>query len=291
MRAELSASLDVRLELSLYQVEVGRYTSLDLTGITWPHWVVSFVRQGRVETTTRGARDWAADGDAMIHPPHLPFSERAAGPGTHLYVVFNARIPPHLDLLRLHPVAPVVRVPSPAGYAETFGRLLDVWAAPASPARDLRAFALATELLAAILDGWQAMGCPPRPTAWQAPEDRFADVVGFMADHLGRRLTRDDLAGRVCLHPGYFDRAFRAAYGLAPMQMLRDLRLRRARQLLETTDDTLDAVAHACGLGDAAAFSRAFRARYGSAPGQHRQSARRARQTVLYPPEPEQHAP
>jgi AraC-like DNA-binding protein len=283
MRADLPASLHARLELSLYRVEVGRYASLALADITWPHWVVSFVRQGRVETATRGVRSRAGDGDAMIHPPHLPFSERADVPGTHLYFVFDARVPPHLDLLRLNPIPPVVRVPSPADYADTFGRLLDAWASPASPARDVRAFALATDLLAAILDGWQAMGAPPRPAALQTPEDRFADVIGFMAAHLDRRLTRDDLAGRVCLHPGYFDRAFRAAYGLAPMQMLRDLRLRRARQLLEDTDLTLDSIAAACGLGDAAAFSRAFRARYGAAPGQHRQSAKQTRQAVLYP--------
>lgn len=285
MNAAPPSSLHARLELSLHQVEVGRYMSLDLADVTWPHWVISFVQSGSVETTTRGVLQRAGDGDAMVHPPRLPFSERAAGPGLHLYIVFDARIPPHLDLLRLHAVSPIVRIPAPAEYAETFGRLRDAWAAPATPARDLRAFAQASELLASVLDGWQAMGRPPRPAALLAPEDRFADVVGFMAEHLDRRLTRDDLAGRVCLHPGYFDRAFRAAYGQAPMQMLRDLRLRRAQQLLEATDDTLDAIAQACGLGDAAAFSRAFRARYGAAPGQHRQSARRARQSVLYPPD------
>ena len=286
MKPDVPASLHMRLELSLYQVEAARYTSLDLQGNVMPHWIVSFVQQGQVETITRGERCRASDGDAMIHPPHLPFSERADGPGMHLYFVFDAHLPPALDLLRLHPVPPVVRLPSPADYTDTFGRLQAAWAAPASPARDLRAFALATDLLAAVLDGWQIAGRPPRPAALLTPADRFADVVDFMADHLGRRLTRDELAGRVCLHPSYFDRAFRAAYGLAPMQMLRDLRLRRARQLLESTDDTLDSIAHACGLGDAAAFSRTFRARYGSAPGRHRQSAKAARQNVLYPLEP-----
>ena len=49
----------------------------------------------------------------MVHPPRLPFSERATGLGLHLYIVFDARIPPHLDLLRLHMVSPVVRVLAP----------------------------------------------------------------------------------------------------------------------------------------------------------------------------------
>ena len=149
--------------------------------------------------------------------------------------------------------------------------------------RDLRVFTLATELLAQILQSWAAQGSPPRPRALQTAEDRFADVVNYMASHLDRKLTRDDLASRVFLHPGYLDRVFRAAYGVAPMQMLRDLRLRRAKELLESTDDTLDTIAHACGLGDAAAFSRAFRARYGTAPGKHRQSVRLTPMGSLYP--------
>jgi len=286
MKDAASGSLQARLELSLYQVEVGRYPSLDLRDQVRPHWIVSFVQSGRVETETRGERGLAEDGDAMIHPPHLPFSERAGGPGTHLYFAFDLRVPPHLDLLRLHPVSPVVRLRSPAEYARTFGALRDVWLAPASPARDLHVFALAAELLAHVLHGWAAAGAPPRPAALLTPGDRFADVVRFMDGHLDRKLTRDALAGLACLHPGYFDRAFRAAYGQAPMRMLRDLRLRRARQLLEGTDGTLDAIAAACGLGDAAAFSRAFKAHTGMAPGQYRQAARSARSGVLYPPYP-----
>ena len=279
-------SLHASLELSLYQVEVGRYTSLRLLDNVMPHWIISFVQQGQVETATRGERNCARAGDAMIHPPHLPFSECADGPGKHLYFTFDAQAPPNLDLLRLHPVSLVIRLISPDEYAETFQRLETAWAAPASPVRDLRVFTGATELLTHVLDGWKAAGSPPRPPALQTSEDRFVDVVTFMTEHLDRKLTRDDLAGRVCLHPGYFDRVFRAAYGLAPMQMLRDLRLRRAQQLLESTEDTLDTIACACGLGDAAAFSRAFRARYDCAPGQYRERAKAIRRSVLYPPHP-----
>jgi AraC-like DNA-binding protein len=280
------ASLRAGLELSLYQVETGRYAALDLRDEVFAHWIVSFVQRGRVQTATAGQTAWAGDGDVMVHPPHLPFSERADGPGTHLYLLLDVQAPPGLDLLRLHPVPAVVRLADPDGYARTFARLADAWAAPASPARDLCAFGLAAALMAQVLDGWQAAGRPPRPAALQTPADRFAEVVTFMAAHLDRKLTRDDLAGRVHLHPGYFDRVFRAAHGVAPMRMLRDLRLQRARQLLESTDDTLEAVAAACGMGDAAAFSRAFKAHFGVAPGRHRRSARRARQGVLYAPAP-----
>ncbi len=68
--------------------------------------------------------------------------------------------------------------------------------------------------------------------------------------------------------------------------MSRDERgLARSLPLLENMDATLDAVAHACGLGNAVAFSRAIWVRYGAAPCQHRQSAKRVPQAVLRPPE------
>ena len=273
--------LHERLDLSLFHVEEGAYSSLRLQDETYPHWLISFVRQGRVETETRGVRSLVVGGDAMIHPPRLPFSERADGPGRHQYFVFDLLVPPGLDLFRMHPVAPVVRLADPEEYARTFDRLARVWAAPPSAGRDLRAFTLAMELVAHVLQSWQEGGSPPRPDALRTPEDRFADVIAYAEARLDRKLTRDDLARRACLHPGYFDRVFRAAYGVAPMRMLRDLRLRRARTLLEGTDDTLDSIAAACGLGDAAAFSRAFKAHYGLAPGAHRRDARQARQSVL----------
>ena len=285
MKPRFPGTLQARLELTLYEVEAARYSSLGLEDVSRPHWIVSVVQAGQVETRTREVRNSVTVGDAMIHPPNMPFSELAVGPGTHLYFAFNMQVPPNLDLLRLHAVSPVVRLLSLDDYARTFALLLAAWAAPQSPVRDLRVFALTTELLAQVLQSWEYLGSPPRPAALQTTEDRFADVVNFMVGHLDRKLARDDLANRVCLHPGYFDRVFRASYGVAPLQMLRDLRLRRAKEMLESTDDTLASIAHACGLGDAAAFSRAFRARYGAAPGRHRQNVRLTRAGTLYPSE------
>jgi transcriptional regulator GlxA family with amidase domain len=112
-------------------------------------------------------------------------------------------------------------------------------------------------------------------------QDRFVDVIRYMLAHLGDKLTRDDLASLVHLHPGYFDRIFHNVYGTSPMQMLRNLRLSRARQLLETTDAPLSAIALSCGLSDAGYFNRVFRQCYGQTPGQYRQSAKSTMQSYI----------
>lgn len=67
---------------------------------------------------------------------------------------------------------------------------------------------------------------------------------------------------------------FRQAIGLAPMQLLRRLRMRHAMDELAASDAALVTVARRSGYGSAEAFVRAFRAETGHTPGQWRQSVR-----------------
>jgi transcriptional regulator GlxA family with amidase domain len=56
--------------------------------------------------------------------------------------------------------------------------------------------------------------------------------------------------------------------------MLRDMRLRRAKKLLESTSDTLTLIAEACGFNDTAYFSHQFTKHYAQTPGEYRKQAR-----------------
>ncbi|MFF2091313.1 helix-turn-helix domain-containing protein [Paenibacillus sp. NPDC058174] len=100
--------------------------------------------------------------------------------------------------------------------------------------------------------------------------DRFRLVIRYMEDNLGEKLTRQQLAGLLFLHPSYFNRAFKQVYGMSSIQMLRMLRLRRAVQLLEESDYTLEQIAAACGFGEANYFNKVFKERAGQTPGEYR---------------------
>lgn len=264
-----------RFDISLYNVETAPYRSLDLRGKSYPHWILSHILHGEVTTETGGETAAARKGDVMIHSPNLPFSESAAGPGTHQWTLFDAALsdgeasyaPP--DLLTRFPLPLVVSLGERAArYAETFAALEAAWRE--ENADELRVAALAGLLFSEIVGAWRDAGSPPRPSVMQTPRGRFAELIGFMEGNLASRLNRDELARRAYLHPGSFDRAFRVAHGIPPMRLLLDMRLSRARRLLETGDHTLEAIARAVGLRDAPRLSRHFRARYGIAPGAHR---------------------
>jgi transcriptional regulator GlxA family with amidase domain len=63
------------------------------------------------------------------------------------------------------------------------------------------------------------------------------------------KLTLDDLAGHANISIRTLNRRFRAETGLSPLQWLLQLRVDRARELLETTDLPLGVVAHRSGIG------------------------------------------
>jgi AraC-like DNA-binding protein len=250
-----------------------------------PDWVVSHVAKGCVETRTDDHVAVAHGGAVMVHPPNIPFKERSDEPGTHQWFAFQARIWPQIDLLSRYPVPFVVPLYS-HDYTYRFTELLRAWESADSPSRDIRCSALALELLSIVLESWAVMGSPPRGAAIENASERFDTVLRYMDEQLHRKITRDELAKLVHLHPGYFDRVFRAHYGMAPMQMLRALRLRRAQELLESTSETLQNIALGCGFSDAVHFSHVFRARVGQTPNEYRRGAKQTRESYLRPMAP-----
>ncbi|MDX1933284.1 MAG: AraC family transcriptional regulator [Capsulimonadales bacterium] len=280
---ERDLMLRQRFDITLYRIETAAYSRLDLRGERYPHWIVSHVLEGDVLTEAAGLRFSVAAGQVMLHPPHLTFSEFAVGPGVHQWMLFDATLgDPPTDLFLRWPVTPVVDL---GGRRQAFSASFEeLRAAIESSTADLRVNAGMAFLLQEVIAAWQTAGSPTRPAAFDTGTHRFSDLLLFMETHLSGRLTRDDLAARVHLHPGYFDRAFRAVCGIPPMKMLQRMRLARARRLLETTDETLETIAGRTGLGDAARLSRLFRAQYGRTPGAVRAEFRELRQVYISPP-------
>lgn len=77
--------------------------------------------------------------------------------------------------------------------------------------------------------------------------------------NLDRVITLDDLARECAVSKRTFTRRFREETGLSPMQWLLEQRVQRARELLETTDLTIDRIATLAGFGTSAALRQQFR--------------------------------
>ena len=104
--------------------------------------------------------------------------------------------------------------------------------------------------------------------------DRIASVADWMAANLSDEITIELLADRAAMSVRSFTRRFRAATGAAPIEWLIRLRVRRAQDLLEASDVSVDRIAEAAGFGAPETLRHHFRKVVGTSPSAWRNTFR-----------------
>ncbi|MEU1419592.1 helix-turn-helix domain-containing protein [Kitasatospora sp. NPDC005751] len=112
----------------------------------------------------------------------------------------------------------------------------------------------------------------PRPAVDAGPG--AAAVRAWALEHLDQPLPLRLLADRAGMSVRSFTRRFREETGSSPGQWLTVQRAERARQLLESTDMTIDQVARESGFGTAASLRLRLRGRLDVAPSAYRRTFR-----------------
>lgn len=114
----------------------------------------------------------------------------------------------------------------------------------------------------------QAGGVLPWLSALDDP--RLARVVEAILSHPEQRHTLELLAEVAHMSRSTFVRHFEESFGRAPMDYVRDVRLRRAAQLLRVGGLSIDGVASKVGYTSRSHFSRAFHDQFGCSPADFR---------------------
>ncbi|MFC0007381.1 GlxA family transcriptional regulator [Micromonospora siamensis] len=106
------------------------------------------------------------------------------------------------------------------------------------------------------------------------PRTGTAATREWARQRLHEPVTLRDLAGHARMSVRTFTRHFRSETGLSPAQWLLGQRTDHARLLLETTDLSVDQVAHRSGFGTAAALRQQLQLRIGVSPSAYRRTFR-----------------
>lgn len=102
----------------------------------------------------------------------------------------------------------------------------------------------------------------------------LGDTLHWMTANLDRPLTLADIAEHAALSVRSLNRHFRAQVGTTPLQWLLNARIRYARELLETTDHTVEIVSRRAGFANATAMRHHFTRHTGIAPQHYRANFR-----------------
>ncbi len=126
--------------------------------------------------------------------------------------------------------------------------------------------ALTIELLAQIHALRQDNTAESTPIA-----EAIRSACCYMNDHITDAIDMEQLAQRFGVGYTWFRRQFKTSTGLSPAQYHIHCRLARARELLSTTEYTVEHIAQMLGFASSHYFSRLFKEKQGITPGAYRQ--------------------
>ncbi|MEX3007830.1 GlxA family transcriptional regulator [Hoeflea sp. TYP-13] len=95
---------------------------------------------------------------------------------------------------------------------------------------------------------------------------KLSHVIHEMEQNIEDGLSSSELAKRVNISTRQLERLFQRYLGQTPKRYFTELRLQRARNLLEQTDMKIIDIAVACGFSSPAHFSKLFRRRFDNSP-------------------------
>jgi transcriptional regulator GlxA family with amidase domain len=99
-------------------------------------------------------------------------------------------------------------------------------------------------------------------------------TLTWMSEHLNEQLTLEDIARRAAMSIRTLNRRFREHVGTTPLQWLLTLRIERAKELLETTDLSIERIADEVGFGTSVTFRHHFTRRVRVPPQRYRAAFR-----------------
>jgi len=108
------------------------------------------------------------------------------------------------------------------------------------------------------------------PPAGEEVPEALVLLRGEFEENPGFAWTRELMAERCRCTPAHLTRQFRRCFHTTPYRMLLELRMRRARHLLEREELSVKEIASAVGYPNALNFSTEFRRRVGMSPREYR---------------------
>ena len=112
----------------------------------------------------------------------------------------------------------------------------------------------------------------PKQVKEQSPDEMFlAHLLDYMENNMDNSdLTVDDLVREMALGRTVFFNKLKNLTGLSPVEFIREVRIKRAAQLLESGNYNVTEITYMVGMNDSRYFAKCFKTAYGVTPTEYR---------------------
>lgn len=101
-------------------------------------------------------------------------------------------------------------------------------------------------------------------------EEKILEVVRYIHEHYEEVINLTSLAERFYMSSYYLAHKFRDITGFTVVEYIQLIRIKKAQQLLESTQERTIDICQKCGFGSISQFNRVFRKVCGTSPGKYR---------------------
>ena len=106
-------------------------------------------------------------------------------------------------------------------------------------------------------------------------EERSGDIIRtakkYIEEHFDKDISLDDVSRVVNISPYYFSKVFKEASGLNFIEYLTNIRIEKAKNLLENSNLSIKEICVSCGYTDPNYFSRSFKKNVGVTPTEYKE--------------------
>ena len=223
------------------------------------YYLLHFVVSGKGIFETAGEKLTLSENDAfIIRPYEITYYEAdARDPWTYIWIAFTSDIPLPSAIMTKNKIhAPYLR-----------SLFVDAFFTGAFDERD------SSEAYDKYLCGavWQMCGMLERDTSEgkSLTPDHVKQAIAIIEYEYHTELTASSIAGRLHLNRTHFSEIFKVATGVPPSRYIRDIRMKKAAELLIKRKLSVTVTAVSVGYPDVFAFSRAFKSFYGVSPTEY----------------------
>ena len=114
---------------------------------------------------------------------------------------------------------------------------------------------------------------PSEPHITPSDEIFLKQAVQFVEDNIDKvEMTIDDFANALKLSRTVFYRKLKSIVGLSPVDFVREIRVKRAAQLIDSGEYTFSQIAYMCGFSDPKYFTKCFKRQLGLTPSEYKEN-------------------
>jgi AraC-like DNA-binding protein len=259
--------------LNVLEYNIDTTNKLDYRNRVFDFYIVSFIKTGSCRLRIFDKDYYIKPGEAILIPPNIAHDHVKDNNDLTQFMWwhFNYKISGIINLLEIFQLPIHFRILN----IEKFEKYFEEYIESAKSVKDIAGFiekeANALRLISIILDSalkYQGFKISNEYT------DVFLQILAEIVDRPEKQNSLEQLGKKHNLHPTYLSNRFKKIYGITPIKLQKEVRLRKAKLLLQSENLPISKIAELVGYSDVDDFSRFFKGRQGVSPSSYKSQYR-----------------